>query len=65
MGAYDSIKSYDIELIVTVVRNEKAVKLYIQGKLPNLMDTVTYLSVEVEKRRETLQYRLQQQRRKI
>ena len=38
MGAYDSIKSYDIELIVTVVRNEKAVKLYIQDKLPNLME---------------------------
>ncbi|RAL68810.1 hypothetical protein C1G86_1536 [Dehalococcoides mccartyi] len=38
MGAYDSIKSYDIELIVTVVRTEKAVKLYIQGKLTNLME---------------------------
>ena len=38
VGAYDSIKSYNIEPIVTDVRNiEEAVKLYIQGKLPNLM----------------------------
>jgi hypothetical protein len=31
----------------------------------NVSDAVTYLSVAVEKRRETLQYRFQQQRRKI
>jgi predicted Fe-Mo cluster-binding NifX family protein len=39
MGAYDSLKSYKIEPIVTDVKNiEKAVKLYIAGDLPNLME---------------------------
>jgi cytidylate kinase len=44
--------------------------LVLEGKLTSWLsdkagDAVTYLSVEVEKRRETLQYRFQQQRRKI
>jgi predicted Fe-Mo cluster-binding NifX family protein len=39
MGAYDSMKSYNIEPVVTDVKNiEEAVKLYLQGKLPNLME---------------------------
>lgn len=39
MGAYDSMKSYKIEPIVTDVTNiEEAVKFYLQGKLPNLME---------------------------
>jgi predicted Fe-Mo cluster-binding NifX family protein len=39
MGAYDSMKSYEIEPIVTDVTNiEEAVKFYLQGKLPNLME---------------------------
>lgn len=38
-GAYDSLKSYNIEPIVTDVGNiYKAVELYLKGKLPNLMD---------------------------
>jgi predicted Fe-Mo cluster-binding NifX family protein len=39
MGAYDSMKSYKIEPIVTDVTNiDEAVKLYSEGKLPNLMN---------------------------
>jgi predicted Fe-Mo cluster-binding NifX family protein len=39
MGAFDSMKSYNIEPVVTDVKNiEEAVKLYLQGKLPNLME---------------------------
>ncbi len=39
MGAYDSMKSYNIEPVVTDVKNiEEAVKLYLQGKLPALME---------------------------
>jgi len=39
MGAYESMKSYNIEPIVTDVGNiEEAIKLYLQGKLPNLME---------------------------
>jgi len=39
MGAYDSMKSYKIEPIVTDVTNiDEAVKLYLEGKLPNLMN---------------------------
>ncbi|MDD5398947.1 MAG: NifB/NifX family molybdenum-iron cluster-binding protein [Dehalococcoidia bacterium] len=39
MGACDSMKSYNIEPIVTDVSNiETAVKLYAEGKLPNMMD---------------------------
>ena len=39
MGAYDSMKSYNIEPIVTDVSSvEQAVKLYAEGKLPNLND---------------------------
>jgi predicted Fe-Mo cluster-binding NifX family protein len=38
-GAYDSLKNAGIETIVTDVKNiEEAVKLYLQGKLPNLME---------------------------
>ena len=38
-GAYDSLKSCNIEPIVTDVRTiEEAVKLYLEGKLLNLME---------------------------
>lgn len=38
-GAYESMKSYNIEPIVTDVNNiEEAVKFYLEGKLPNLME---------------------------
>jgi predicted Fe-Mo cluster-binding NifX family protein len=38
MGAFQSIKSYNIEPIITDVRSvDEAVKLYIQRKLPNLL----------------------------
>jgi predicted Fe-Mo cluster-binding NifX family protein len=38
MGAYDSMKSYKIEPIVTdIAVIDDAIKLYIEGKLPNLM----------------------------
>ena len=38
-GAYESLKSRSIEPVVTDVENiEEAVKLYLQGKLPNLME---------------------------
>jgi predicted DNA-binding protein (UPF0251 family)/predicted Fe-Mo cluster-binding NifX family protein len=38
-GAYESLKSYNIEPIITDVENiDEAVKLYIQGKLINLME---------------------------
>ena len=38
-GAYESLKSRKIEAIVTDIKNmEEAVNLYLQGKLPNLMD---------------------------
>jgi len=38
-GAYESMKSYGIETIVTDVKTiDEAVELYIQGKLPNLME---------------------------
>ncbi len=38
-GAYDSMKSRGIETVVTDVESiDEAVKLYIQGKLPNLME---------------------------
>ncbi|MFA5078264.1 MAG: NifB/NifX family molybdenum-iron cluster-binding protein [Dehalococcoidia bacterium] len=39
MGAYDSMKSYNIEPIVTDVTDiVAAIKLFIEGSLPNLMD---------------------------
>jgi predicted Fe-Mo cluster-binding NifX family protein len=39
MGAYDSLKSYNIEPIITnVPKIEDAVKLYVEGKLPNLKE---------------------------
>ncbi len=41
------------------------IRLFAAGSLASFLDAVTYLSVGVEKRRETLQYRFQQQRRKI
>jgi predicted Fe-Mo cluster-binding NifX family protein len=38
-GAYESLKSRGIETIVTDVENiEEAVRLYVEGKLPNLME---------------------------
>jgi predicted Fe-Mo cluster-binding NifX family protein len=38
-GAFESLKSYNIETVVTDVDNiYKAVELYLKGKLPNLMD---------------------------
>jgi predicted Fe-Mo cluster-binding NifX family protein len=38
-GAYESLKSYNIKPIVTDVSDiDKAVKLYLEGKLPNLME---------------------------
>lgn len=38
-GAYESMKSRGIETIVTNLRNiDEAVKLYIEGNLPNLME---------------------------
>ena len=38
-GAYESMKSRNIETIVTDVGDiDEAIKLYIEGKLPNLME---------------------------
>ena len=38
-GAYESLKNYNIEPIVTDVENiDQAVQLYLAGKLPNLME---------------------------
>ncbi|MFC2010339.1 NifB/NifX family molybdenum-iron cluster-binding protein [Chloroflexota bacterium] len=38
-GAYESMKSYDIEPVVTDISNiDEAVELYLAGNLPNLMD---------------------------
>jgi predicted Fe-Mo cluster-binding NifX family protein len=38
-GAYESLKSLNIEALVTDVENiEEAVKLYLEGKLVNLME---------------------------
>ena len=38
-GAYESMKGHGIEPIVTDVQDiEQAVKLYLEGKLPNLME---------------------------
>lgn len=38
-GAYDSLKGRGIETVVTDVRNiDEAVKLYLDGKLPNLTE---------------------------
>jgi len=38
-GAYDSMKSYNIEPVVTDVEGiDEAVQLYLDGKLTNLMD---------------------------
>jgi len=39
MGAYESLKSRGIETIMTDVTGiDEAVKLYLEGKLPNLME---------------------------
>lgn len=41
MAAYESMRRFSIEPIVTdVSRIEDAVKLYVEGRLPNLMDRV-------------------------
>jgi len=38
-GAYESMKSYNIEPVVTDIESiDEAVKLYLAGKLPNLME---------------------------
>lgn len=38
-GAYESLKSYNVEPVVTDVKDiEQAVKLFLEGKLPNLME---------------------------
>ena len=38
-GAYGSMKSHNIEPVITDVENiDRAVNLYIEGKLPNLME---------------------------
>jgi predicted Fe-Mo cluster-binding NifX family protein len=38
-GAYESLKSHNIEPFVTDVENiDEAVRLYLEGKLPNLME---------------------------
>jgi len=38
-GAYDSLKSRGIEVIITDVSDiDEAVKIYLEGKLPNLME---------------------------
>jgi len=38
-GAYESMKSYKIEPVVTDVANiDEAVQLYVAGRLPNLME---------------------------
>ena len=38
-GAYENLKSYNIEPILTDVKTiEEAVKLYLEDKLPNLME---------------------------
>lgn len=38
-GAYESLKSYNIEAVVTDVEDiEEAVQLYVAGNLPNLME---------------------------
>lgn len=38
-GAYESLKSYSIEPVVTDVEDiDRAVRLYVDGKLPNLLD---------------------------
>ncbi|MCX5999143.1 MAG: NifB/NifX family molybdenum-iron cluster-binding protein [Chloroflexi bacterium] len=40
-GAYESMKSYNVEPFVTDVGDiDEAVQLYIAGRLPNLMDRV-------------------------
>jgi predicted Fe-Mo cluster-binding NifX family protein len=39
IGAYESMKSYKIESIITDVTDiDEAVKLYVEGKLPNLIN---------------------------
>lgn len=38
-GAYESMRSYNIEPVVTDIENiDEAVQLYLDGKLPNLME---------------------------
>jgi predicted DNA-binding protein (UPF0251 family)/predicted Fe-Mo cluster-binding NifX family protein len=41
MGAFQSMKSYNIEPVVTDIQSiDEAVKLYVEGKLPNLINRV-------------------------
>jgi hypothetical protein len=38
-GAYESLKQYNIEAIVTDIADiDEAVRLYLEGRLPNLME---------------------------
>jgi predicted Fe-Mo cluster-binding NifX family protein len=38
-GAYDSMKSRGLEVVITDIKDiDQAVKMYIEGKLPNLME---------------------------
>lgn len=38
-GAYESMKSRGLEVVITDIKDiEQAVKIYIEGKLPNLME---------------------------
>lgn len=38
-GAYESMRSHNIEAVVTDVESiDEAIKLYLEGKLPNLME---------------------------
>lgn len=40
-GAYEHMKSYNIQPVVTdVINAEEAVKLYLEGKLPNQIDRI-------------------------
>jgi len=40
-GAYESMKGYNIEPVVTDVKNiDEAIQLYLTGELPNLMERV-------------------------
>ncbi len=40
-GAYESLKSFDIKPVITDVGDiDQAVQLYVDGKLPNLMERV-------------------------
>jgi predicted Fe-Mo cluster-binding NifX family protein len=39
MGAYDSLKSYNIKPVITDIKDiDQAVKVYLEDKLPSLME---------------------------